>query len=36
MALSAISMNSAIADKAFALSLYHLLQDLKMQHQQTK
>ena len=31
MALSAISMNSAIVDKEFVLSLYHKLQGLKMQ-----
>ena len=36
MALSAISMNSAIANKEFVLSLYHKLQDLKMQYQQTE
>ena len=36
MPLSAISMNSAIAYKEFVLSLYHKLQYLKMQYQQTK
>ena len=29
-------MNSAIPDKEFVLSLYHKLQDLKMQYQQTE
>ena len=30
MALSAISMNSALADKEFVLSLHHKLHGLKM------